>query len=226
MSYRLSPSRINLFFECKRCFWLRVREKAERPSKPFPSLPNGIDRTIKEYFDDSRQKGQTPSEIEEISENLELFENQRFLDYARSWNTEPKWHDSETGAVLRGGVDDLLKDENGDIVILDFKTKGYPLDTDGGKPDYYSRQVNLYNLILEENGYKTADYGLLLYFYPESFGENGGFRFKTEHRKVQVERSEAKKWVRNAVETLQDDIPEHDEDCDYSGWQPEGNRWN
>jgi len=123
MGYKLSPSRINLFIECKRCFWLSVNEKVKRPTRPFPSLPNGVDREVKNHFDRFRRKDEVPPELED--RDLELFDGQNFLDKARSWKTEPKWRDRKTGAILRGGVDDLLLD--GDkIVVLDYKTRGYP----------------------------------------------------------------------------------------------------
>ncbi|MFB6143917.1 MAG: PD-(D/E)XK nuclease family protein [Candidatus Nanohaloarchaea archaeon] len=221
MAYKLSPSRMNLFFECKRCFHLRVNKKIKRPSGPFPSLPGGVDDAVKQHFDSFREKGDVPPEIEESDRNLTLFEDQDFLENARSWRTEPKWRDPETGALLRGGVDDLLRNEDGEIVVLDYKTRGYPPKEENGAPDYYARQVNLYNLILRENGYRTADYGLILYFYPDGFKQSGEFVFETEVRKVDVDIAEAKQMVRDAVEALEDGIPEHDDDCDYSDWRPQ-----
>jgi CRISPR/Cas system-associated exonuclease Cas4 (RecB family) len=219
----LSPSRMNLFFECPRCFWLRVNEKVKRPSGPFPSLPSGVDEAVKEHFDGFRERDKVPPEIQECSEDdLRLYEDQEFLEKARSWRTQPKWTDPETKAVLRGGVDDLMRNSEGEIVVLDYKTRGYPPKEENGAPDYYARQVNLYNLILRENGYETADYGLILYFYPDGFEENGEFVFHTEVRRVEIDMDEAKSMVRDAVDTLEGEIPEHADDCDYVDWSPEG----
>ena len=215
MGYKLSPSRMNLFIECKRCFWLRVNEKVDRPSGPFPSLPSGVDKEVKNHFDRFRGTDEVPPEVKD--EGLELFEGQDFLEKARSWRTEPKWRDPETGAVLRGGVDDLLKDGD-DIVVLDYKTRGYAPKQDKGAPSYYRRQVNLYNLILRENGYQTADYGLILYFYPKTINDSGEFIFNTELRKVEVDIPEAKRLVRDAVDTLNGRIPDHSQDCDFCNW--------
>ena len=215
MSYKLSPSRMNLFMECERCFWLRVNEKIKRPSGPFPSLPSGVDKEVKNHFDRFRNRDEVPPEVRD--EGLELFEDSEFLRKARSWKTEPKWRDPETGAILRGGVDDLLMDGD-DIVVLDYKTRGYAPKQDSGAPHYYRRQVNLYNLILRENGYQTADYGLILYFYPDTINEEGDFVFHTELRKVEVDMEKAKNLVRDAVETLDGRMPEHSEECDFCDW--------
>lgn len=220
MTYKLSPSRMNLYFECERCFWLRTKKGVYRPSGPFPSLPSGVDEAVKEHFDRFRSNGGVPPEIEESEENLTLFEDQEFLEKARDWKQEPKWKDPETGALLRGGVDDLMRNEEGDIVVLDYKTRGYPPKEKNGVPDYYARQVNLYNLILREKGYETADYGLILYFYPEGFTDQSDFVFHTEIRRTPVDIEKAKRMVRDAVETLESEAPPHSGDCEYKDWEP------
>lgn len=218
MGYKLSPSRINLFFECERCFWLRVNEGAQRPSGPFPSLPSGMDQKIKQHFDRFRERNSVPPELEEADIEAEPFEDQKFLEKARSWRSEPKWRDPETGAVLRGGVDDLLRSSDGNIIVLDYKTRGYPPKGENGAPDYYARQVNLYNLILRENGYETEDFGLLLYYYPDRVMENGDFLFHWELRKVDININKARSWVRRAVKVLDGDMPSHSEGCEFCGW--------
>lgn len=214
MSYKLSPSRMNLFMECERCFWLRVNKKVKRPTGPFPSLPSGIDKAVKNHFDSFRVNGEKPPELQD--KDLELYSDRGFLEKARNWRSEPKMVDKD-GNVLRGGVDDLLLDGE-KIVVLDYKTRGYPPKEETGAPDYYERQINLYNLILRENGYKTADYGLILYFYPDEFREDGTFAFHTEFRKIDVNVENARKMFDSAIETLEGEKPEHSTNCDYCDW--------
>ncbi len=193
-----------------------MNQGMERPRQPFPSLPSGIDRKVKKHFDRFRGKDSSPPELK--GTGLSLFDGQNFVDYARSWRTEPKWRDPETGAVLRGGLDDLLENEAGDLVVLDYKTRGSEPKEETGVPEYYRRQVNLYNMILRENGYSTADQGLILYFYPDRFTENGDFSFHTELRRTETDAEEAKKLVRDAVKTVEGPAPEHDPDCEYCEW--------
>ncbi|MBM3206912.1 MAG: hypothetical protein FJZ43_04810, partial [Candidatus Staskawiczbacteria bacterium] len=56
---KLSPSKLNLFLECHLCFWLS-EHGVHRPSGPFPSLPGGMDRKLKIYFDKYRKEGKLP----------------------------------------------------------------------------------------------------------------------------------------------------------------------
>ena len=61
----LSPTTgLNLFRECPRCFWLRYRERVHRPDTIFPSLPGGMDRILKVYFDSFRARDELPPELE------------------------------------------------------------------------------------------------------------------------------------------------------------------
>ena len=46
--YKLSPSSLNLFVNCPRCFYLQVVKKIKRPDTPFPSLPSGMDDALKQ----------------------------------------------------------------------------------------------------------------------------------------------------------------------------------
>ena len=56
--YTLSPSDLTfLWDECKRCFYLKVRENFRRPSAPFPSIFGLIDRLMKDiYLGESTKK--------------------------------------------------------------------------------------------------------------------------------------------------------------------------
>jgi len=60
---RLSPSSLNLFLECRRCFWLDKNKGIKRPRGIFPSLPSGMDSVIKKYFDSYRLNSDMPPEM-------------------------------------------------------------------------------------------------------------------------------------------------------------------
>lgn len=213
----LSPTAINLFIECRRCFWLKYHEGRKRPSGPFPSLPNGMDREIKNHFDRYRQKGEVPPELEQSDIPAVPYPQGEFLQSCRDWKRPPRYE--KDGAVLRGAVDDLLNTRGGDIVVMDYKTRGYPPKEDTGVPHYYERQVNLYNLILASNGYSTADFGLILYYYPDRLLEDGEMLFHNEFRKVEIDLGPARETFGEAVETLQGGEPEPGKDCDFCQWE-------
>lgn len=213
---QLSPSSINLFMECERCFWLKINERVKRPSGPFPSLPSGMDTIIKEHFDRFRQDGDVPPELAASDIDARPHPDEDFLSGCRSWRSEPWYTDADLGVVVKGGVDDLLLDADGNIIVLDYKTRGYPPKDE--VPGYYARQVNLYNLILQSNGYDTADFGLLLYYYPDRVLDDGDVVFENEFHRVEMDLPAAKRLIRRAVRIVQGNIPDPDPDCDFCQW--------
>ena len=71
MTFKLSPSSLNLMKECPRCFWLHQHKVWSRPSGIFPSLPNGMDKILKVHFDKFRDKGKLPPELNNHGTNSE-----------------------------------------------------------------------------------------------------------------------------------------------------------
>ena len=78
MTFKISPSSMKLIEECPRCFYQQIVNKISRPSVPFPSLPSGVDKMLKERFDRFMQKGQLPPELKKHKVNAKLF-NIQFL---------------------------------------------------------------------------------------------------------------------------------------------------
>lgn len=217
MPVYLSPSRLNRFAECPRCFWLQVNAGEDRPSGPFPSLPGGMDRAIKAHFDRHRERGDLPPELRGVVD-ARLEPDPDFLDGCRDWRREPHYVDGDLDVVVRGGIDDLLRDDRGRLAVLDYKTRGYPPKGDSGAPDYYARQVATYTLILRSAGHETADHGYLLYYYPDGADDDGRFRFHTELRRVPVDVGAVREQIRRAVVTLRGPLPDHDPDCEFCAW--------
>ena len=61
---KLSPTSLNLFLECPRCFWLAVNKNIKRPSIPVATITTGLDKVIKEYFNLYRTKDILPPILE------------------------------------------------------------------------------------------------------------------------------------------------------------------
>ncbi|MCX5657477.1 MAG: hypothetical protein NTZ48_04540, partial [Candidatus Omnitrophica bacterium] len=149
---RLSPSALNLFLDCPRCFWLEKVKGIKRPRGIFPSLPGGMDSVIKVYFDRYRIKGELPPEIKGKVEG-KLIPEEKTLKKWRSWrSTDLCYEDKAINASLSGALDDCLIEE-GFYIPLDYKTRGYELKE--GSENYYQVQLDCYCLMLESKGYRT-----------------------------------------------------------------------
>ena len=208
---RLSPSTLNLFLECPRCFWLQFNKEIQRPRGIFPSLPGGMDRVIKEYYNGYRKMKRLPPELEGKVEGL-LFPEEALLEEWRDWRKGLSYEDKTLDVVLRGALDEcLVKDEF--YIPLDYKTKGSaPNQQDSEK--YYQNQLDCYCLLLELNKRPTCSLGYLVYYYPGKVEKNGVVQFKVEPIKMETEPFRAKETLEKAVKLLKGPLPSS-EGCDY-----------
>lgn len=156
----LSPSKLNLFRECPRCFHDAYTSDTPRPRGIMASLPGGMDLIMKKYVDQYR--GKIPAGLEGKLPGV-LFNDMAIMKRWRFWKTGPSWQDPVKGIILVGALDDCLID--GDIYIpLDWKTKGAEPKDDGSQ--YYQTQLDCYNLMLEYTGKQVRDEGWLVYIFP------------------------------------------------------------
>ena len=209
---KLSPTSLNLFKECPRCFWLEKNKGIKRPRGIFPSLPGGMDLVIKDYFDKYRMIDKLPPEVDgKVSGKL--FSNMAVLEKWRNWRTtELRYEDKVLNAILTGALDDCLI--SNDIYIpLDYKTRGSELKDDPRQ--YYQTQLDCYCLILESSGYKTEGLAYLLYYWPLEVKEDGLVRFHVEPIKIETNIDAAKKIFEDAINVLNREIPQASVECEY-----------
>ena len=218
MTYSLSPHSINLYEECPRCFWANINENKKRPSGPFPSLPSGMDRVFKAHFDYFRKRRELPPELAELS-SVHLFESESLLKKWRNDRSGLSWKDSD-GNELCGSLDEVLEtDEGRRLIVLDYKTRGFPLKEDTA--GLYQRQLDIYNFILQQNGYDTEDYAFLLFFYPKALNRTGTVSFNKQLVKMPVDVSRAENAFENAIKLLKGPKPDLNQYCNFCNWNPE-----
>lgn len=215
MGYKLSPSAVNLFLECPRCFWLDKHNVWKRPAGIFPSLPSGMDNILKKHFDRFRDKGLLPPEICENNHcnGTKLFgETEEEKELLKSWQSNFKgirWEDKK-GNIWHGAVDNILKKGN-KLIVLDYKTRGFPLKED--THEHYVFQMETYNFLLRKNGYKTADYTFLLFYIPSEVSETGEVIFDTTLKKIKTNPDNAEKIYKKAIKCLENECPQ--ETCQW-----------
>lgn len=213
---QLSPSKLNVLNDCPRCFWIEGT-LAKRPRGIFPSLPGGMDRVFKVYFDQFR--GSLPGILKEQLPMHALYDNQANLKRWRFWKsgltaTVQTRHGQVT---LIGALDDLLiNTETGQHEPLDYKTKGSEPKDDGRQ--YYQTQLDCYTLMLESNRLKVSGKAHLIYFWPDEIAEADGTVVSFKHALYTLDASptRAKELIHKAAEILAMlTPPEQSATCEY-----------
>ncbi|MCK4588958.1 MAG: PD-(D/E)XK nuclease family protein [Nanoarchaeota archaeon] len=214
MPYKLSPSSLCVLEDCPRCFWLRFKKNINRPRGIFPSLPSGMDKILKAHFDRFRDTGTLPPELVSEGVKAKLFDD---IELLKVWQSNFKgisWTDSK-GNILRGAVDNILV-KGKKLIVLDYKTRGYALKEDTAA--HYQHQLDIYNFLLRKNGWKTEDYGYLLFYVPDKVTKTGEVLFDTDLVKMEISVKNAESIFKRALKVLNGKMPKASENCEYCGY--------
>src|SRR3989344_6915817 len=206
MPFKLSPSSLSLMEECPRCFWLDKHKVWKRPNSIFPSLPSGMDNILKKHFNKFRDRGLLPPELCNNShcENMKLFDNNELL---KAWQNNLKgvrWEDKK-GNILFGAVDNILV-KGRKLIVLDYKTRGFPLKEDTA--DHYQNQLDIYNFLLRKNNYEIEDFAFILFYIPKEVTETGEVIFDTELVKRNINLRNAENLFNKALKLLNGECPQ------------------
>jgi RecB family exonuclease len=177
-----------------------------------------MDRILKKHFDKFMGRGELPPEIREygLGNGYKLFNDKAKLDIWRSNQKGIQYKDKTSGVLLRGAIDNLLE-KGKKLIVLDYKTRGYPLKED--THEHYITQMDIYNFLLRKNGYDTADYTYLLFYYPREVTDTGEVIFDTKLIKIKTDPKRGEKIFKRAIKILQlEESPKADEECEYCKW--------
>ena len=103
-----------------------------------------------------------------------------------------------------GAVDNILS-KGKKLIVLDYKTRGYPLKED--THEHYQAQMDIYNFLLRKNGYATEDYTYLLFYYPREVSETGELIFDTKLIKMKTNAKKGGEYFKDAIKLLERDCP-------------------
>ena len=214
---KLSPNSLNLYLECKHCFWLDKRLGVKRPP-PYPyALNSAVDTLLKEEFDAYRRRNEVHPLLVEAKIPAKLFQNQRLLDQWRDNFQGIKYYDSKLQATLFGAVDDILEFDGGKLAPLDYKSTGSKV---AKVYDQFQLQLDVYAFLLEKNKYKITGKGYLAFYVVD---KDKGFLdrlpFRKEVHEIEANPSDIYEIFKEAVITLKIETPPpHSKDCPFDKW--------
>src|SRR4030042_4608893 len=216
-SINLSPSSLNLYYECPLCFWYEKKMGIRRP-QPYPyALNAAVDYLLKEEFDKYRKKRELHPLLVANNIPAKLFPKQALLDEWRNNFKGLRYYDTELDATLFGAVDDVLEFSEGKLAPLDYKSTG---SKTGTVYDRFQLQMDVYTFLLEKQGYKTVRKGCLaFYIVDKENGFNDKLPFRKEIVMIDTDPSYVQGIFKEAVNVLKGDKPvNHSPDCQYGKW--------
>ncbi len=221
--FKLSRSKIDLFFECPRCFYYDRRLGIGRPPGfPF-SLNSAVDHLLKLEFDIHRAKGTKHPLIEKYGVDAVPVAH-KDLDKWRANFTGIQFLHKPTNLLITGAIDDLWQNSKGEYIIVDYKAtskEGEIKELDKAWQDGYKRQMEIYQWLFRQSGFKVADTGYFVYCNGDK--DKKAFDAKLEFNITLIPYKGNDSWVEEIIVEAHkclngDKIPEADPDCDYCNY--------
>lgn len=230
--YRLSRSKLDLYVNCPRCFYLDRRLGVGRPpGYPF-SLNSAVDALLKKEFDIHRAAGSSHPLMEAYGLDAVPFYHEKMEEWRDSLRRGITYQLPETNLLITGGVDDVWVKQRGEsfdvaqdeLIIVDYKatSKEEEVSLDADWQIGYKRQMEIYQWLFRMNGFKVSKTGFFVYCNGETDREafDGKLEFDIKLIPYEGDDSWVEATVRDVYECLNSDqIPSPGTDCDYCAYR-------
>jgi len=218
--FKLSRSKIDLFLECPRCFYYDRKLGVGRPPGfPF-ALNSAVDHLLKLEFDIHRVAGTKHPLIEKYGVDARPVPHED-LDKWRHNFTGIQYLHKPTNLLIFGAIDDLWQNSKGEYIVVDYKSTSKDEEiTELNKEwqDGYKRQMEVYQWLLRQNGYKVSNTGYFVYCNGKK--DKQAFDAKLEFEVTLIPYEGSDEWVEKTIKNIykclnSDNIPNANSDCDY-----------
>ena len=161
---RLSRSKIDLFMECPRCFYLNFKLNVKRPPGfPF-TLNSAVDALLKKEFDIHRQNQTSHPLMKENGLDAIPYSHPN-IDIWRNTFKGIEYIHPQTGFTISGAIDDIWIDKDENLMIVDYKATSTTAEItlDAEYRQSYKRQMEVYQWLFRRNGFKISDTSYFVY---------------------------------------------------------------
>ena len=210
--WKLSPSGLYGFEDCKSCFWAENHIGKHPFTLPL-RLNDAMDSRLKSRYDSFRKKKTVPPEIKILG--VKLFPDFILLTEWRNNKTVLRYEND--AYVLEGKIDELFINEKDELVIADYKSSGDPPKED--KQKYYRLQLAAYAFMFKNKGYNVADYGYLLHYFTKDREDTSlAMEVSFHPDKVAIDIEKFEKTIRDIVQLLDGPYPGDSGECMRCTW--------
>jgi len=221
--FRISRSKIDLFLGCQRCFYLDRKLGVGRPpGYPF-NLNNAVDTLLKQEFDIYRAKGTKHPFMETYKIDAIPFQHEKMEEWRDARTRGITYLHKPTNLLITGGVDDVWVNPKGELIIVDYKatSKHGQVSLDAGWQIAYKRQMEIYQWLFRQNGFKVSDIGYFVYCNGKT--DVKAFDGKLEFDITVIPYTGDDSWIEKTILDLHkclngNEIPKANPDCDYCSY--------
>ncbi len=223
-NWKLSRSKIELFTSCPRCFYLDNRLGIKRPpGYPF-TLNSAVDALLKKEFDIHRAKNQQHPLQEKYGIDARPVVHEQLDEWRENFKGIQCEHKA-TGMTISGAIDDLWINSKGEYIVVDYKATSKQeeiTELDKDWQDSYKRQLEVYQWLLRQLGYKVSDIGYFVYCNGNT--DKKAFDARLEFDITLISHKGDDSWVDGAIKDIHkllnsDKLPDPSSNCDYCAYR-------
>ena len=222
-SFKLSRSKIDLFLNCPRCFYMDRRLGVGRPPGfPF-NLNSAVDALLKKEFDIHRTKKTAHPLMKKYGVDAVPFDHEKIEEWRDSLRRGIQYLHEKTNLLLTGGVDDVWVNSKGELIIVDYKatSKNGEVSLDADWQIGYKRQMEIYQWLFRKNGFKVAETGYFVYCNGDTDKEAFDGKLEFDIKVIPYKGDDS--WVENTLTDakkclMSPKIPKYSKECDYCGY--------
>jgi len=222
--FKLSRSKIDLFFNCPRCFYLDRRcGIAQPPGFPF-SLNTAVDTLLKKEFDIHRAKGESHPLMKTYGVDAIPYDHPKLNEWRDALRAGIQFLHKKTNLLITGGGDDIWITPKKKIIIVGYKTtaKKREVNFDADWQIGYKRQMEIYQWLFRQNNFKVSDVGYFVYVNGKTDAK--AFDAKLEFDVKLIPYTGDDSWVQNSIIDahkclLSDKLPKAAMDCDFCAYR-------
>lgn len=221
--FKLSRSKIDLFLECPRCFYLDRRLGVGRPPGfPF-NLNSAVDTLLKKEFDIHRAKGDAHPLMRAYKIDVVPFKHEK-LDLWRDPFNGVSYLHPETNFLIYGAIDDVWVSPKKELHIVDYKatSKTDEVTLDAEWQDGYKRQTEIYQWLFRKNNFSVSSVGYFV--YANALRDRKAFDGKLEFDVTVIPYTGSDRWVEKTLQEARDclmldEIPKASSQCDFCSYR-------
>jgi len=221
--WKLSRSKIGLFQECPRCFYIDNKLGTKRPPMPSFQINKAVDQQLKNEFDVYRADGtQHPIQIE-YGIDAKPVPHEKLDAWRYNFKGVQYLHEP-TDMLITGAIDDLWINGQGEHIVVDYKAtaKNEPVrELTSQWQEGYKRQLEVYQWLLRRNELKVSDTSYFVYC--TGIYDQPRFDNRIEFDEILIAHVGDDSWVEPTIEEIKkcldsDDLPASAEECEHCAW--------
>ncbi|MDP3795076.1 MAG: PD-(D/E)XK nuclease family protein [bacterium] len=218
--FRVSRSKLDLFLNCPRCFYLDRRlGVGQPPGFPF-SLNSAVDILLKKEFDIHRARHTVHPLMKAYGIDAVPFEHPKMAEWRDAFRRGIQYLHEPTNLILTGGIDDVWVNPRGELMIVDYKAtaKNGEVSLDADWQIGYKRQMEVYQWLFRKNGFTVSATGYFVYCNGDMDKE--AFDGKLEFDVKILPYTGADAWIEDALFAVtrcltSEALPATGPDCDF-----------